>query len=383
MSELPRTLRLFQALLIDRMTPQFHSLKIHQVTPQAGDAVRVCLEVPEVLRPAYAFQAGQYLTLKASIEGQTLRRSYSLCSAEADFAKTGRLEVGVKRVEGGLFSNFAMRLRPGDSLEVMTPEGRFGSKAKAGEHLVAFVAGSGITPILSLMRSHLAASLHTRFTLVYGNRRVDSMMFLEDHAALKNLYLGRVRLYHVLSRQPQEVELFNGRIDAAKVRAFTDQLVPTSSIDQSFICGPNSMIDEVEQALLKAGLAPNKIHTERFGTPGEHRSTPSKAVALEDANAPAAKLVVVLDGKRSEMRLPFGDGKTGAKVLDIALAQGLDLPFACKGGVCCTCRARVLEGEVVMEKNYTLEKDEIAKGFVLTCQAMAKSELVVISYDDR
>ena len=374
------------------MTPQFHSLKITKVMPEAGDAARISFEVPQALRTAYAFQAGQYLTFKAQVKGEALRRSYSLCNAVQDYESTGQLEVGVKRVDGGLFSNYILGLKRGDVLEVMTPEGKFGAHARGNQgdtasaldqHLVAFVAGSGITPVLSIMRSMLAASPSTRFTLIYGNRRADSVMFLEDLAALKNQYLERVRLYHVLSRQPQEVDLFNGRIDAAKVQAFTNHLVPISSISQSLICGPNSMIDEVAQTLLSAGLSEDKIHTERFGVPGEHRSSPIPSQVLQDENAPAAKLFVVLDGKRSEMRLPFGDGKTGAKVLDVALQQGLDLPFACKGGVCCTCRAKVLEGEVVMEKNYTLEKDEIAKGFVLTCQAMAKSEQVVISYDHR
>jgi ring-1,2-phenylacetyl-CoA epoxidase subunit PaaE len=370
------------------MTPKFHKLSIDRVALENGDAARITFTVPPELRKDYQFKAGQHLTLKAEIDGQALRRSYSICSAEQAFQESGVLEVGVKRVQGGIFSNWVVNLKAGDVLNVMTPEGWFGEQAGVTLndprpdleatrpiHMVAFVAGSGITPVLAMMSTWLARSPSLVFSLVYGNRRSESVMFLEDIAALKNQYLERVLLYHVLSRQPQESELFNGRLDRAKIKALSSELLPVKSIDHAFICGPNSMIDDVEAALLEAGLAKVQIHTERFGVPGPQRKEPVKT----DNSAPAAQLVVLLDGKQSEMRLPYG----GAKVLDVALDQGLDLPFACKGGVCCTCRAKVLEGEVVMEKNYSLEDHEIAKGFVLTCQAVAKSPRVVISYDDR
>jgi ring-1,2-phenylacetyl-CoA epoxidase subunit PaaE len=384
------------------MTPKFHSLQILRVTPENGDSARIAFAIPSELRADYQFKAGQYLTLRGVLEGEGLRRSYSICSAEQAFSDAGLLEIGVKRVHDGLFSNWLLNLRAGDSIEVMTPEGKFGEQAGAllghhklardaegvntegvntealhtkSEHMVAFVAGSGITPVLAMMSTWLARSPTMVFSLVYGNRRSETVMFLEDLATLKNQYMERVKLYHVLSRQPQESELFNGRLDRAKVAAICEQLLPVSSIDHAFVCGPNSMIDDVEAALQGAGLAKERMHAERFGVPGPQRSRPIKI----DRAAPAAQLFVLLDGKQSEMRLPFG----GAKVLDVALDHGLDLPFACKGGVCCTCRAKVLEGEVVMEKNYSLEDHEIAKGFVLTCQAVAKSEKIVISYDDR
>ena len=365
------------------MTPKFHTLKISAVKPENGDAARISFEVPAELRADYHFRAGQYLTLRAAVKGESLRRSYSICSSEQDYEERGVLEVGIKRVSGGAFSNFALTLKKGDPIEVMTPEGLFGegpAKALAApandtSHLVAFAAGSGITPVMAMMSTWLARSPGTSFTLVYGNRNVDNVMFLEDIAALKNKYLSRLRLFNVLSRQPQEIDLFNGRLDQAKTAALVEQLIPVAGIDQAFVCGPNSMIDEVEAGLLKAGLPKERMHAERFGVPGAHKVTET----VYDDKAPAATLKVILDGKQSEMRLPFG----GAKVLDVALRQGLDLPFACKGGVCCTCRAKVLEGEVTMEKNYSLEDHEIAKGFVLTCQAMAKSDRVVISYDDR
>ncbi len=370
------------------MTPKFHKLSIRSVTPENGDAARIALSVPYALREAYQFKAGQYLTLKAKLDGQALRRSYSICSPEQAFQESGTLEVGVKRVQGGVFSNWVANLKAGDTLDVMTPEGKFGESAGVlvneptpelglgrAAHMVAFVAGSGITPVVAMMSTWLARSPSVVFSLVYGNRRSESVMFLEDIAALKNQYMERVRLYHVLSRQPQESELFNGRLDLAKIKALCAELLPTKLMDHAFICGPNSMIDEVEAALLEAGLAKEQVHTERFGVPGPRHEGP----IMIDDSAPAAQLLVLLDGKLSEMRLPFGR----AKVLDVALEQGLDLPFACKGGVCCTCRAKVLEGEVVMEKNYSLEDHEIAKGFVLTCQALAKSARVLISYDDR
>ena len=370
------------------MTPKFHPLKIHRSTAENGDSVRIAFVVPPELKADYQFKAGQYLTLRAVIQGQSLRRSYSICSAEQVFEQTGLLEVGVKRVHGGVFSNWAMGLKKGDAIDVKTPEGKFGEQpggtlTEPGEspgpeqapHMAAYVAGSGITPVLAMMSTWLARSPSLVFSLVYGNRRSESVMFLEDIAALKNQYMERVRLHHVLSRQPQESELFNGRLDHEKISAMNEELLPVATIDHAFICGPNSMIDEVESALLTAGMAKDRVHTERFGVPGPARVEPPKF----DASAPTAQLFVLLDGKQSEMRLPYG----GAKVLDVALDYGLDLPFACKGGVCCTCRAKVLEGEVVMEKNYSLEDHEIAKGFVLTCQAVAKSPKIVISYDDR
>jgi ring-1,2-phenylacetyl-CoA epoxidase subunit PaaE len=369
------------------MTPTFHALRIKSSTPENGDSARIAFLVPTELRTAYQFKAGQYLTLRALVGQQSLRRSYSICCTEQSFLDTGVLEIGVKRVFGGVFSNWLLGLKADDSLDVMTPEGKFAEHvdtqwldqaapdATQTTHVVAFVAGSGITPILSMMGTWLARSPNLMFSLVYGNRRSESVMFLEDIAALKNQYMERVRIYHVLSRQPQESELFNGRLDRAKIAAMSEQLIPVPSITQAFVCGPHSMIDEVEASLFAGGLAKDSLHAERFGVPGSHSTAPAKI----DDTAPAAQLFVILDGKKSEMRLPFGR----AKVLDVALDQGLDLPFACKGGVCSTCRAKVLEGEVVMEKNYSLEDHEVAKGFVLTCQALAKSQKVVISYDDR
>lgn len=362
------------------MTPQFHPLRVAQVRPETADTISIAFEVPETLRDAYRFTQGQFLTLRAPVDGQDLRRSYSICCGVQDYIERGELRVAVKLVEDGMFSaHLHDTLAPGQVIDVMTPDGRFYVPLDAGaaRHYVAFAAGSGITPVLSLIRTTLAAEPQSRFTLVYGNRNVDSIIFSEALEDLKNQYLARFTLYHVLSRQPQEVDLLHGRLDHARVTAFLQTLIPVESIDAAFVCGPASMIDDVEAALRDAGLDPHRIHAERFGVPVD-RQKRAPAHAHAD-HAGTAELVVVLDGKQHTMRLPMEDGK----VLDTALAAGLDLPYACKGGVCCTCRAKVLEGQVEMEKNYTLEPWEMEKGFVLTCQARALTPRVVVSYDER
>ena len=361
------------------MTPQFHPLRVAQVRPETSDTVSIAFDVPDALRDAYRFTQGQFLTLKAPVGGNDVRRSYSICSGVQDYAESGELRVAVKLVDDGVFSTWVHdNVEAGQTLDVMTPDGRFHVPLDpaTSRHYVAFAAGSGITPVLSLIRTTLAMEPNSRFTLVYGNRSVDTIIFSEALEDLKNQYLSRFTLYHVLSRQPQEVDLLHGRLDRERVGRFLGSLIPIDDIDAAFVCGPASMIDEVEEALKAAGLDPHRIHAERFGVPlGQRRET---HVSLEGQTG-TAELVVVLDGKQHKMRLPLGN----AKVLDTALAAGLDLPYACKGGVCCTCRAKVLEGEVEMEKNYTLEPWEMEKGFVLTCQARAVTPRVVVSYDER
>jgi ring-1,2-phenylacetyl-CoA epoxidase subunit PaaE len=360
------------------MTPQFHPLRVAQVRPETADTVSIAFDVPAGLREAYRFTQGQFLTLRAPLDGQDVRRSYSICSGVQDYDASGELRVAVKRVDGGAFSaHLHDTAAPGQVFDVMTPDGRFHVPLdpSAARHYVAFAAGSGITPVLSVIRTTLAAEPGSRFTLVYGNRNVDSIIFSEALEDLKNQYLTRFTLYHVLSRQPQEVDLLHGRLDRARVTRFLQTLIPPETIDAAFVCGPASMIDEAEAALREAGVDPHRIHAERFGVPAAPRPAGTPAPAT---HTDAAELVVVLDGKHHAMRLP-----DDARVLDTALAAGLDLPYACKGGVCCTCRARVLEGKVEMEKNYTLEPWEMERGFVLTCQARALTPRVVVSYDER
>jgi ring-1,2-phenylacetyl-CoA epoxidase subunit PaaE len=360
-------------------TPQFHSLRIREVRPETADAVSVSFEVPPELRDAYRFTQGQFVTLKAHVDGVEMRRSYSICVGVTDYERDGELRIGVKRVRGGRFSNFAFEtLQPGHTIDVMTPDGRFFTHLNAdhGKQYVAFAGGSGITPVLAIVKTTLEMEPRSRFTLIYGNRDVDSIMFAELLEDIKNRYMSRFALYHVLSDDIQEVELFNGVLDEAKCKAFLAELIPASAIDEAFICGPAPMMDAAEQALAAAGVEPARIHVERFGTPLPQAGAPAVEITEQTR---AADLEIVLDGKRRKLRLPY----EGPSLLDVGLHAGLALPYACKGGVCCTCRAKVIEGEVKMDKNYTLEEQEIRDGFVLTCQCHPVSERVVVSYDER
>lgn len=366
--------------------PHLHELFVKRVTPDAAGSAIVTLAVPPELRDTYDFRPGQFLTLRTHIDGMDIRRSYSICSSRARYARAQELEVGIKPVDGGLFSRWAAsQLRAGDTLDVMPPEGRFTPRVAGARHRVGICAGSGITPVLSIIASTLEEDPQSRFTLVYGNQRLSSIMFNEALQDLKDRYPARLTLIHLLSRQPQEVALLNGRLDEEKVRALIENLLPVGSIDEAFLCGPEGMIDDAERALRAAGLPPERIHAERFFSadtvdPQSRRVASPSADTATTATSPATDVTldVVLDGKTHHLAMGGSD-----RVLDIALDAGLDLPYSCKGGVCCTCRARVLEGEVRMDKNYTLEQWEIDKGFVLTCQARPLTPRVVVSYDER
>jgi ring-1,2-phenylacetyl-CoA epoxidase subunit PaaE len=364
--------------------PRFHSLQIRDVRRETADAVSVAFEVPEALRDHYRFMPGQFLTLRAALNGGELRRSYSICCGADDYEHRGELRVAIKRTESGAFSNWANEhLAAGNALDVMTPDGRFVHEFDAANrhHYVAFAAGSGITPVLAIIKTALAREQNSRFTLIYGNRRVETILFSEELEDLKDRYLDRFTLYHVLSREHQEVDLFNGRIDAAKVAAFFDTLLPAADIDAVFICGPETMIAAVEGALNQAEVTRDRIHVERFVAPGTQapaRTSQSAAVAPADATE-SAEVEILADGIRRTLRVPYD----GAAILDVALAAGADLPYACKGGVCCTCRARVLEGEVRMDRNFTLEEAEMRAGYVLTCQSHPVTPKVIVSYDER
>jgi ring-1,2-phenylacetyl-CoA epoxidase subunit PaaE len=368
----------------------FHRLTLSRVTPEAANAVALRFAVSPALRETFAFTPGQFLTLKASIGGESVRRSYSICSSTQHYASAHEIEVGIKPVQGGVFSHWATQLQVGDTLEVMPPDGRFTPRLKGAVHRVGWAAGSGITPLLSIISSTLASEPDSRFTLVYGNQRSSTILFNEALQDLKDRYPARLSLVHVLSRQAQEVALLNGRLDAAKVRQLLASLVPANSIDETFICGPEAMIEACEQALVSAGVPREHIHAERFLTSASATASALMANSPRDkrANSPTdpptpvkagpIRLSVVLDGKSHELRMAADE-----RILDVALAAGLDLPYSCKGGVCCTCRAKVLEGEVAMEKNFTLEAWEVKKGFVLSCQARPLSPHVSVSYDER
>ena len=364
--------------------PRFHDLTVARVNPEAAGAVAITFAVPAELQERFAFEPGQFLTLRSTIDGQDVRRNYSICSTRSRYGSHGELEVGIRPMDGGVFSNWAAtQLKAGDTLAVMPPDGRFTIRKPRALHRVGFAAGSGITPILSIIASTMEESDSAKFTLVYGNRRMSSVMFNEALQDLKDKYKNRLTLIHVLSRQAQEVPLLEGRIDAAKVQQLIDTLLPAKSMDEVFVCGPEAMIDAVQGALTSAGVPAERIYSERFTSPTLENLTPDArrgAVVQPDPEAPAGQvqLTVLIDGKSHELAM-----RTDQHVLDVALSAGLDLPYSCKAGVCCTCRAKVLDGAVVMDKNFTLEADEMAQGFVLSCQARPTSDRLVVSYDER
>jgi ring-1,2-phenylacetyl-CoA epoxidase subunit PaaE len=362
---------------------KFHDLPVSNITPEAAGAVAITFQVPDDLRSGFNFKAGQFLTLRASIDGNDVRRSYSISSSQNSYLQNGTLEVGIRPVQGGVFSNWAAsQLKVGDVLRVMPADGRFIVQRPRAIHRVGFAAGSGITPILSILASTLEEQTESKFTLVYGNRRMDSVMFNEALQDLKDRYPNRLTLIHVLSRQAQEVPLLEGRIDEAKVKEIVSSLLPAASMDEVFICGPEAMIEATEKALLEVGVPARNIRTERFTSPTLEALPADARKQVVLGHAPESKgdvsLTVVLDGKKHQMQMSSTD-----KILDVALAAGLDLPYSCKGGVCCTCRAKVMQGSVVMEKNFTLEKWEAEQGFVLSCQAKPTSKEVVMSFDER
>jgi ring-1,2-phenylacetyl-CoA epoxidase subunit PaaE len=360
--------------------PHFNRLTIRDIRRETADAISIAFDVPPALREAYRFREGQFLTLRHTLAGEELRRSYSICSGVPDYAQYGELRIGIKRLQGGRFSSWAHEtLKVGMSLDVMTPDGRFNTPLDPtrARHFVGFASGSGITPMLSLIRTVLATEPGSRFSLVCGNRSVASIMFLETLAGLKNLSMDRLRLVHVLSGEPQEIELFSGRLDRDRCRALLETVLCDDPIDEAFICGPAPMMDGAEAALRAHGVPAEHIHTERFGTPAVAPVAPLRTTAV-DSDA-CARVTIVVDGMQRTLQVPFD----GPALLDAGLAVGAPLPYACKGGVCCTCRARVLEGEVRMDRNFTLEPQEIAQGFVLTCQAHPVSDRVVVSFDER
>ena len=359
------------------MTPRFHSLIVADVRRETPDAVSVAFAVPPDLAEAYGFEPGQYLTLRSRLEGEEVRRSYSICSGPDE----GELRIAVKRVEGGAFSSFAnAALAPGQTIDVMTPTGRFGTAAAPDEARlhVGFAAGSGITPILSIVRGILAREPRSRVFLFYGNRSTGDMLFRTALEELKDRYLDRLSVFHVLSQEEQDVPVLNGRLDGDKARLLLTHIVPAGAIDHLFVCGPPGMSEAVEETALALGVPAERIHHERFVSEfgGKPRSAPPKPADGAAPEAAAKRALLTVDGKRREV--PVREGDT---VLDAALRAGMDLPYACRGGMCSTCRAKVVAGEVRMDVNYSLEPWELAAGFVLTCQARPVTERVAVDFD--
>ncbi len=353
----------------------FHALRVAEVLRETPDSVSVRFDLPADLRAAFMFKAGQHLTLKREIGGEEVRRNYSLCVSPGE----NLLKIGIKSIAGGVFSGWANEeLKTGDEIEAMAPHGSFtwAFDSKASRHYCAFAGGSGITPILSLLKTALETEPGSRFTLCYGNRTSAGIMFLEELAGLKDRYIDRLRLFHFLEDEEEEIALFNGRLDAAKCEELFAALIIPAAIDAFFICGPGPMMDAVEQALSARDIARNKILIERFTTTELSAAQAAAARVLEE-KAAGLRMSVTLGGRR--VNVSFDPEKHS--ILDNVRAAGLPAPFACKGGVCATCRAKVLAGEVRMKVNYGLSQAELAEGYVLTCQATPVSEGVAISYD--
>ncbi len=357
------------------MSVAFHSLIIAEVIPETAEAHSIRFDVPEELRETFKFKPGQHLTLKAEIGDEEIRRNYSLCAAPQD----GQVIVTVKRIAGGAFSNWANdNLKAGMALDVMAPHGSFtwDFTPGAANHYVGFAGGSGITPVLSLLKTALLTEPQSRFTLLYGNRDSSSVIFLEALAQLKNAFMDRLQVYHFLAEEDEEFDLFNGMLDRAKCDDILDHLIDPADIAAFFICGPGPMMDAAEEALVARGVGRDRIHLERFtaGRPSAALAAQMQALTREAAGL---TMLVTLDGRKRRVAFDVGAGN----ILDSARQAGLPAPFACKAGVCATCRARVVSGEVEMAARYGLTDDEVAAGYVLTCQSVPKSDGVELDYD--
>jgi ring-1,2-phenylacetyl-CoA epoxidase subunit PaaE len=344
---------------------EFHPLTVARVDPLTDDSAAVTFEVPPALAERFAFAPGQSLTVRRGDE----RRSYSICAVKGRAPR-----IGVREVAGGAVSGWLVhQVRPGDVVDVQAPSGAFTPDLDVPGQHVLIAAGSGITPVLSIAGSVLAARDGSAVTLLYGNRRSDSVMFADEIADLKDAYPDRICLVHVLSREPQEVELFNGRLDAAKLRALLPVTIDVAAVDHWWLCGPHRMVEDAIALLTELGVPRRRIHRELFYVEDD---PPDQASHAEAPPGPGAEVTVLLDGRRSTTTVP-----AGTPVLDGAQRVRPDLPFACKGGVCGTCRALLVEGEVTMRRNYALEQEELDAGYILTCQSLPVSPSVIVDYD--
>lgn len=366
-----------------RRRATFHSLVVQDVRRLTDDAIEVTFTVPPALVDEYAYASGQYVALRTTLDGVDLRRSYSLCRPpqRALDGGEGTLSVGIKRDAGGLFSTWAQtELQPGFAIDVMSPQGAFTSSLPAFDdtHIVGIAAGSGITPLMALAHTVLTTSDSARFTLLYTNRATADVMFLEDLAELKDRHPTRLALHHVLSREQRAAPVLSGRLDEAKLRLIFDKLIPPASVDEWFLCGPFALVDLCREILGDLGVQREHIRFELFTTGDDPARDRAARPVVVDANAPSFRIEVTLDGVSSTVDSPVDAHES---VLNAALRVRPDAPFACAGGVCGTCRARVLEGSVTMTENYALEPDELERGYVLTCQSHPTSDRLVVDYD--
>ncbi len=353
----------------------FHPLRVSEIRRETADAVSIRFAVPDALRETFAFAPGQYLTLRRNLAGEDVRRNYSVCAAPHD----SELRVAVKILAGGRFSSFVNEtLKPGDEIDVLPASGHFTATFAADKagYYAAFAAGSGITPILSLIKTALAIEPDSRFTLFYGNRMSSQVLFLEELAALKNRFMGRLEVFHFLTMEEEDVALFNGRLDGAKCDEILATLIDPADVDLFFVCGPEGMMEAVEQALLARGVAKDHILLERFASAGSSMVF-DKAAHARALAAAGRRMGVVLDGRKITVTFNSALGN----ILDSVRAAGAPAPYACKGGVCATCRAKVLTGEAEMRLNYGLSEEEVAQGYILTCQATPTTDDLLLSYD--
>lgn len=356
------------------MALHFHPLTVKDIKRETQDCVSISFDIPKELKKEFEFKQGQSLTLRKNLEGEEIRRSYSICTSPLD----NEVRVAVKKVQGGLFSTFAnTELKPGDTMDVMPPSGNFYTDLYSShkKNYVAFAAGSGITPVISIIKTTLITEPKSTFTLVFGNKNHSSIIFKEELEALKDKYIERFSLYHILSRERMEADINYGRITAEKCDQLT-KLIDINRIDEFFICGPEEMIFYVKDFLEQKGIDKRKIHFELFTTPLRKASS-YKPQNASETNKETSKITVKLDGRSFDFNLDYDSNN----ILDAALAQGADLPYACKGGVCTTCKAKLIEGKIEMEVNYGLEADEVAAGYILTCQSHPRSEKVMVDFD--
>jgi len=356
------------------VSAHFYPLRIAELVPETSEATSIRFDVPAELRDTFAFKAGQHLTLKAEIDGEEVRRNYSLCTVPDEQSWV----VTVKRIPDGVFSNWVGdTLKAGDTLDVMPPHGSFTTEfdPAARRHIVAFAGGSGITPVMSLLRTTLKREPDSRFTLLYGNRDSNSVIFLEELASLKDRFLERFELYHFLDQEEGDIELFNGMLDRDRCKEAIEHLVDSpGEVDSWFICGPGPMMDSAESALIDRGIERERIHIERFTADRPPEALVKEMAALQ-SKAAGLSVSVTLDGRTR--KVPFTEGN----ILDSARAAGLPAPFACKAGVCATCRAKVTSGKVEMAARYGLTDEEIEEGYVLTCQSVPSGDDVAVDYD--
>ncbi len=358
------------------MSIHFHPIPVKEIKKETADCISIVLDIPEHLKKDFAYKQGQSLAMRLFIGGEEVRRTYSICSSPID----NEWKVAIKKVEGGLFSVFANEeLKKGDVLEVMQPVGKFYTELHPShqKNYLAFAAGSGITPVLSLIKTTLAAEPRSNFTLVYGNKNRSSIIFFEELEGLKNQYMNRFNLIYILSREKTDAVVNFGRIDTEKLIAL-DKWIDYTTMHEFFLCGPEEMIFTAKTFLEARGVNKKQIHFELFTTAGEKKKTSAKQQQVQVDTGAKSSITVKLDGRTFDVNIPLN---SEIAILDAALQQGADLPYACKGGMCCTCKAKLLEGEVMMDVHWGLDEEEIEQGYILTCQSHPKTEKVVVDFD--